>query len=57
MVLARAGRSDEAYAEVARLLNVPFGAPLVVFDDPDPVLLLLRDDPHFDALIHHPPRL
>jgi len=59
VVLARAGRTAEAYAEVERLLHVPFAAPskFFVFDDPDPVYLLLKDDPHYDALIHHPPRL
>jgi TolB-like protein len=57
VVLARAGRTAEAYAEINRLLHVPYGAPTVLFDDPDPVYLLLKDDPHYDALIHHPPRL
>ena len=59
VVLARAGRTGEAYAEVERLLHVPFAARNDLIDDyPDPVyLLLLKDDPHYDALIHHPPRL
>jgi tetratricopeptide (TPR) repeat protein len=57
VVLARAGRSDEANAEIARLLHVPFATPQEAFSDPDPLYVLLKDDPHFDALIHHPPRL
>ncbi|HVO47940.1 MAG TPA: winged helix-turn-helix domain-containing protein [Steroidobacteraceae bacterium] len=57
VVLARAGRTDEAYAEVNRLLRVPFAAPTILWDDPEPVWLLLKDDPHFDKLIRHPPRL
>ena len=57
IILVRAGRSAEGYAEVARLLRVPFGAPIDVIDFPDPVRLLLKDDPHYDELINHPPRL
>jgi hypothetical protein len=38
-------------------LRVPFGAPIDVFDVPDPERLLLKDDPHYDELINHPPRL
>jgi tetratricopeptide (TPR) repeat protein len=57
VVLARAGRTAEAYAEVERLLHVPYAGPTLLFDDPEPIYLLLKDDPHYDALIHHPPRL
>jgi tetratricopeptide (TPR) repeat protein len=57
VVLTRAGRTAEAYAEIDRLLRVPFGAPTKLFDDPEPVYLLLKDDPHYDVLLHHPPRL
>jgi TolB-like protein/Tfp pilus assembly protein PilF len=57
VVLARAGRAAEANAEVERLLRVPFGAPANLWDDPEPICLLLSDDPHYVALIHHPPRL
>jgi TolB-like protein len=57
VVLARAGRTAEAYAEVERLLHVPFGSPVNVFPDLPPVYLLLQDDAHFDELIHRPPRL
>ena len=57
VILVRAGRSAEGYAEVARLLRVPFGAPVDFFDVADPVRLLLKDDPHYDELINHPPRL
>ena len=57
VILVRAGRSAEGYAEVARLLRVPFGALADVIDVADPVRLLLKDDPHYDELINHPPRL
>jgi TolB-like protein len=57
VILVRAGRSAEGYAEVARLLNVPFAQPNDFFDPPPGVLLLLKHDPHYDALINHPPRL
>jgi TolB-like protein len=58
IVLSRAGRTAEADAELNRLLHVPFGTPAGrVYDEPNPVLLLLEDDPRYDALIHHPPRL
>ena len=56
VVLARAGRTAEAYAEVTRLLHVPFGSPWEVGDSPW-VYLLLKDDPHFDELLNRPPRL
>ncbi len=57
MILVRAGRSADGYAEVTRLLRVPFGAPTDFLNDPAPVLLLLKDDSHYDELINHPPRL
>jgi TolB-like protein len=57
VLLARAGRTTEAYAEVERLLHVPFGSPLTLWGDPSPVYLLLKSDPHFDELLHRPPRL
>jgi tetratricopeptide (TPR) repeat protein len=57
VILVRAGRTAEGYAEVARLLRVPFGAPTDFMEDVPGVRLVLRDDPHFDALINHPPRL
>ena len=53
-ILVRAGRSEEGYAEVARLLHVPYGGHLDPFD---PLWLLLKDDPHYDELLNHPPRL
>ena len=61
-VLVRAGRTDEGYAEVARLLRVPFGdnsgASAELFFGPgDPVALLTKGDSRFDELINHPPRL
>jgi len=57
VVLVRAGRLDEGYAEAKRLLRVPFGAPLQFFDAASPIFLALNDDPHYEELINHPPRL
>jgi TolB-like protein/regulator of sirC expression with transglutaminase-like and TPR domain len=57
IILVRAGRSDEGYAEVDRLLRVPFAARMDLLDLYDPVLLYLKDDPHYDALTKKPPRL
>jgi hypothetical protein len=57
MILVRAGQSAEGYAEVTRLLRVPFGAPTDFVEYPPSVLLLLKDDSHYDELINHPPRL
>ena len=56
-VLVRAGRTEEGYAEVTRLLRVPFGAPTDFIGGSNAVGLLTRDDPRFDELINHPPRL
>ena len=44
VILVRAGRSDEGYAEVARLALVPFGAPPPLYDDNYPMMLVLKDD-------------
>jgi TolB-like protein len=57
VILVRAGRAAEGYAEATRLLHVPFSTALEFFEDSDPVLLLVKDDPHYDELIHRPPRL
>jgi TolB-like protein/Tfp pilus assembly protein PilF len=57
VLLVRAGRAEEGYAEATRLLHVPFSTAMNMFEDRDPVLLLLKDDPRFDELINHPPRL
>jgi len=57
VILVRADRREEGYAEVARLLRVPFGAPTSLLFLSIPVELLLKDDPHYDELINHPPRL
>jgi tetratricopeptide (TPR) repeat protein len=57
VVLVRAGRSAEGYAEVTRLLHVPFASPSPYFDGGNPEVVLVKDDPHFDALINHAPRL
>ena len=58
IVLVRAGRSAEGYAEAARLLHVPFASPFPYFDGGTyPEVVLVKDDPHFDALINHAPPL
>ena len=57
IILVRAGQTEKGYAEVARLLHVPFGAPTFVNDDGEFIALLMKGDPHFDELINHPPRL
>jgi len=57
VILVRAGRSTEGYAEAARLLQVPFGSPAPFLDVFHPEVMLVKDDPHYDALINHPPRL
>jgi TolB-like protein/Tfp pilus assembly protein PilF len=57
IILVRAGRSAEGYAEAARLLHVPYGSPAGYPDDKFPEVFVVKDDPHYDALIHHPPRL
>jgi TolB-like protein len=57
IILVRAGRSAEGYAEVSRLLRVPFSGRQEYLEEPDPELVLIEDDPHYDELIHHPPRL
>jgi hypothetical protein len=57
VLLARAGRTAEADAEVARLMHAPFGAPLTFVDEADPIVLLVKDDPRFSDLLKHPPRL
>jgi len=57
VVLLQTGRIDEAHAVVERLLRTPFGAPLEFFGDPPGIDLLVKDDPRFDELLHHPPRL
>ncbi len=56
-ILVRAGRTEEGYAEVARLLRIPFGAPSNFIDGGNPIGLLTLGDPRFDELINHPPRL
>jgi hypothetical protein len=58
VILVRAGRGAEGYAEAARLLHVPFGAPApFCFDEDAPEVVILKHDPHYDALINHQPRL
>ena len=58
LILVRAGRTVEGHAEAARLLHVPFGAPPDFLNDgTGEMLLLVKDDPDYDALINHPPRL
>ena len=53
VILVRAGYAAEGYAEAARLLRVPFSNPAEL----EPVWLLLKDDPKYDEILHHPPRL
>jgi tetratricopeptide (TPR) repeat protein len=57
VILVRAGQSEEGYAEVTRLLHVPFGAPIDFMAGPEPVRMVLKDDPRFDELLNRPPRL
>ncbi len=57
IILVRAGQTEKGYAEVARLLHVPFGAPNFVNDDGEFIAQLMKGDPQFDELINHPPRL
>ena len=56
VILVRAGYGPEGYAEAKRLLRVPFAAP-VDLDADNPLWLLLKDDPKYDEILHHPPRL
>jgi TolB-like protein len=59
LILVRAGRREEGYAEADRLLHVPFSSPFEDFFGGFDVWQLMPEakDPHFDALINHPPRL
>jgi len=59
VVLLRAGRKEEAHAEVARLMRVPFGAirPGHFLLVSDVEFLLVKDDALFDELLNRPPRL
>ena len=56
VILVRAGYAAEGYAEVTRLLRVPFGQPADLEAD-QPVWLVIKDDPKYDEILHHPPRL
>jgi TolB-like protein/Tfp pilus assembly protein PilF len=57
MILVRAGRTAEGYAEVTRLLRVPFSGRQEYLGEKDPELLLVEHDPHYDEIVNHPPRL
>jgi TolB-like protein len=57
IILVRAGRKEEGYAEVERLLRVPFANPKNFFEDPEPAYLAVKDDPHYDEILRRPPRL
>lgn len=57
IILVRAGRSAEGYAEATRLLRVPFSGRQQYFDYSDPELALVESDPHYDELVNHAPRL
>ena len=54
IILVRAGRRDEGYAEAKRLLRVPFSVPEY---GSGAELLLDKNAPYYDELINHPPRL
>jgi TolB-like protein/regulator of sirC expression with transglutaminase-like and TPR domain len=56
VILVRAGYAAEGYAEATRLLRVPFGQPADLEAD-QPVWLVIKDDPKYDEILHHPPRL
>ena len=57
VVLVRAGHSAEGYAEVTRLLGVPFSGRQEYFLGIEPEVMMVEGDPHFDQLFNHPPRL
>jgi TolB-like protein/Flp pilus assembly protein TadD len=57
IILVRAGRKEEGYAEVRRLLRVPFATGANFFEDPEPAWLAVKDDPHYDEILRRPPRL
>jgi TolB-like protein len=57
VILLRAGRREEAYAEANRLLHVPFGNPLWNFGRTNCIALLVKNDAHFAELLYRPPRL
>ncbi|HTL49730.1 MAG TPA: TIR domain-containing protein [Steroidobacteraceae bacterium] len=57
IILVRAGRKEEGYAEVRRLLRVPFSTGANFFEDPEPAWLAVKDDPHYDVILRRPPRL
>jgi hypothetical protein len=57
VILVRAGRREQGYAEVTRLLRVPFGSPRWKFGYMNCVQLLVKDDSHYDELLNRPPRL
>jgi TolB-like protein len=57
IILVRGGRNAEGYAEVSRLLRVPFSGRQEYLEESDPELVLIEGDPLYDQLIHHPPRL
>jgi TolB-like protein/regulator of sirC expression with transglutaminase-like and TPR domain len=60
IILVRAGRVEEGHAEAARLLRVPFAAPVQHFFGPSLDFVLRRaiqDDRQFDAFFDDPPRL
>ena len=41
VILVRAGRTAEGYAEATRLLHVPGSTAMQMGEDPDPVLLVV----------------
>ena len=57
IILVRAGRSAEGYAEVTRLLRVPFSGRQEYFGETDSGPLIVEHDPHYDELVNNPPKL
>jgi TolB-like protein len=57
IILVRAGRKDEGYAEVRRLLRVPFATGADYSEDTEPAWLAVKDDPHYEEILQRPPRL
>jgi hypothetical protein len=57
IVLLRAGRKEEGYAEVRRPLRVPLATGANFFDDAAPARFAVREDPHHDEILRRPPRL
>ena len=57
IILVRAGRQDEGYAEVRRLVKARFANPADFLGDPEPAYLAVKDDPHYDEILRRPSKL